>query len=221
MRLSRSNSLVLVAASLMLSGCFRPWTYPGYGYGYPAYGSPMYGGGYQGYGGYQGIQTLQPGQYYDPQTGGTPTFAPATGNGLSPEPATNGGSGGTGDGGDATPYNPGAGGNPTRPVPMYNENGSGLQPPETEGDQIRENKLDLDSAPNGAQLRRVPSSQWANEPITPAGHEQLAHEPSEIEQGEMEAPTTDDAVPLSLEGSEPEPGSDEVVAPAFPGAESP
>ncbi len=41
MRLSRCHSLIVVAGSLLLSGCFRPWTYPGYGYGY---GSPAYGG---------------------------------------------------------------------------------------------------------------------------------------------------------------------------------
>jgi hypothetical protein len=198
MRLSRWNSLVIVAGLLLLSGCFRPWTSPGYGYGYGAtpYGSPAYGGyqGYQGYGGYQGIQTLQPGQYYDPLTGGTPTFAPGTSNGLTPEPSPAGGGGGAGDsGGNAPDYNPQGESPASRPVPMYPENGAGLQPPATEG-QGHDLKPDMDAAPGSTQLRQAPSGSWANDPISPVAHEEAASEPAA-----MEAPAIEGALPLNDE----------------------
>jgi hypothetical protein len=222
MRLSRCHSLMIVAGSLLLSGCFRPWTNPGYGYGY---GSPAYGGyqGYQGYGGYQGIQTLQPGQYYDPATGGTPTFAPGV-NSLTPEPANDGGGRGAGDSGGSAPiYNP-QGENPSRPVPDPSYDGD-LQPPASEDGNIREQKLDLDRAPGGAQLQQVPQS-WSNEAIAPAGHDQVAEEPAEIEAPvemesptqRMQAPALDNSVPLT-DDSETEEGEPiEETPPLMPDA---
>lgn len=214
MRLSRCHSLIVVAGSLLLSGCFRPWTYPGYGYGY-GYGSPAYGGyqGYQGYGGYQGIQTLQPGQYYDPATGGTPTFAPGT-NGLTPEPATGGSSGGAGDaGGDAAPYNP-QGESPSRPVPSYDQD---LEPPATDG-TIQERKLDLDRAPEGAQLQQVPRA-FSSGDIAPAGHDQVAEGQTEVEAPtEMEAPIERFEAP-ALDNAAPlidDPATEEEASPEAP-----
>lgn len=208
MRLSRYHSLIVVAGSLLLSGCFRPWTYPGYGYGY---GSPAYGGyqGYQGYGGYPGIQTLQPGSLYDPATGGSPTFAPGV-NSLTPEPANDGVGRGAGDaGGDAAPYNP-QGESPSRPVPNPGFDGD-LQEPDT-GNGIQERKLDLDRAPGSTRLQQVPQA-WSNEAIAPAGHDQVAEEPAEIEAPvqmeepiqRMEAPALDNSVPLT-DDSAPEVG---------------
>lgn len=212
MRLSRYHSLIVVAGSLLLSGCFRPWTYPGYGYGY---GSPAYGGyqGYQGYGGYPGIQTLQPGSLYDPATGGSPTFAPGV-NSLTPEPANDGVGRGAGDaGGDAAPYNP-QGESPSRPVPSYDQD---LEPPATDGTE-RELKPDLDRAPGGAQLQQVPRA-FSSRDIAPAGHDQMVEGQVEVEAPvEMEtstepfeAPALDNAAPLI-----DDPATEEEASPEAP-----
>ncbi len=180
MRSIAQRSLHLMAGLCLLSGCYRPMMYPQqqgyYGGGYP-------GGATQSYGGYQGIQTLTPGQYYAPGTSGTPTYAP---NGLQPIPegGTNGsgGSSGGGSGGDAPVYNPGTE-SPTRPVPndpYYPGNGDpgGLQEPASDG-TIRENNPGTGQP--SVQLQEVPAGEW---PAAEQSIEQTGLKSSEPEETE-------------------------------------
>ncbi len=169
MRSIARRSLHLLAGLCLLSGCYRPMMSPQqqgyYGGGYP-------GGATQSYGGYQGIQTLTPGQYYAPGTSGTSTYAP---NGLQPVVDPNNSGNGIGDGGDAPPsqYNPPATGTPTRPVPndpYYPGNGDpgGLQEPASDG-TIRENNSGAGQP--SVQLEEVPAGEWpaAEQPIEQTG----------------------------------------------------
>ncbi len=169
MRPNTLKTLCWIAAACLLSGCFRPWMPPQQGYGYGGYGNAIQGG----YGGYQGIQTLTPGQYYAPGTT-QPTYNL---NGLQPIPEgdANGTGTGSGDGGNAplSPYNPAAPGEPVKPVPnpLYEMNGAsgGLVPPETDDGTIQQNKPDLD----GSSSLSAPaaSSDWgAEEPIEAVNH---------------------------------------------------
>lgn len=152
MRSMARRSLHLAAGLCLLSGCYRPMMSPQqqgyYGGGYPGMGT-------QSYGGYQGIQTLAPGQYYAPGTSGTPTYAP---NSLQPTPeGGTGGSLGGGGGGDAPVYNPGTE-NPTRPVPMYDGNDpGGLQEPTSDG-LIRENNSGAGQP--SVLLEEEPAGEW-------------------------------------------------------------
>ncbi len=176
MRSIAQRSLHLMAGLCLLSGCYRPMMYPQqqgyYGGGYP-------GGATQSYGGYQGIQTLTPGQYYAPGTSGTPTYAP---NGLQPTPeGGNGGAGGSsggGSGGDAPVYNPGTEA-PTRPVPTYDgDDPGGLQEPAADG-TIRD--INSGGQPS-VQLDEVPAADWpaAEQPIEQTGLKSA--EPEETEE---------------------------------------
>ena len=177
MRSIARRSLHLMAGLCLLSGCYRPMMSPQqqgyYGGGYP-------GGATQSYGGYQGIQTLTPGQYYAPGTSGTPTYAP---NGLQPvvDPNSSGIGNSGGDGGDAPPsqYNPPAGGAPTRPVPMYeNADPGGLQEPASDG-TIRENNSGTGQP--SVQLQEVPAGEWpvAEQPIEQTGLQSTEQEETE------------------------------------------
>lgn len=223
MPLSRWKLLALAISASLLSGCFRPWTYPGAygygGYGGYGYGAPSYGG-YPVNGGYQGIQTLTPGQYYDPALGGTPTYAPATINGIQPEPDSRGSSG-SGDGGNAPTYSPDA--SPSKPVPEPRESplydgsgGAGPLDPPVEGG-VQENKIPLDEAPNGASLERPRNwAEGASEPIRPAGHSEEAAD-SEA----MVPPQAAEPAPLSFEATEsaiPAEEPSEEAPPLAPGA---
>ena len=178
MRPNSLGSLRWIAAVLLFSGCYRPWMQPGAGYGGPMYGNQYYQGGYGGYQGSQGIQTLTPGNYYDPNTGGTSTYSLP--NNLQPQADPNssgsGSGSGAGDGGNAPlapPYNPSGSEVPKREVPMYpdnstgNEGGSGIDEP------LADPKLDLnDSGTDGPAAMSEPalSEEWADgEPIQQAG----------------------------------------------------
>ena len=183
MRPNTWGSLRWLAAVLLLSGCYRPFMQPqqGYGYGGAAYPGGMYQGGYQG------IQTQTPGQYYAPGAGGG-TYLQGTPNGLQPEVDPNntgtGGGNGTGDGtgGNAPPYNPGTE-NPTRPVPTYDgdtpgtDPGGQFEPPATEG-PILERKIDLDGA---STSEPAPAGEWAAEPTLETAEQTVETAESVIE----------------------------------------
>ena len=221
MRPNTPGSLRLIAVGLLLlSGCYRPWMQPGYGYG-----SPMYGNQYQGgYGGYQGIQTLTPGQYYDPGSTVPGTYAPAS-NGLQPTPDSGSG-GGTGGGasdggGDAAPYNPGVGDSPSKPVPndpFYNNNesgdgtGSGLVPPETEG-PINRQKLDQDNS--SSQAAPAAAEDWAEPTIEQASGRSEAAAPAARTE-DIEAKTAEVLETESTEATDTEAHATEVEEEAPP-----
>ena len=208
MRPNTPGSLRWIALGiLVLSGCYRPWMQPGNGYG-----SPMYGNQYNGgYGGYQGIQTLTPGQYYDPGTTVPGTYAPA-GNGLQPTPDSGSGGGGAGGGtsdggGDAAPYNPPTEGSGNRAVPMYPDNetrdgaGNGLVPPETEG-PVTPQKIDLDKSSSKAEP--APVDAWSQPTIEQAsGLSEAAESTDAMETVEAPAAESTEAETEATEEEEP------------------
>ena len=200
MRPNTLGSLRWIAAVLLLSGCYRPWMQPGAGYGGPMYGNQYYQGGYGGYPGSQGIQTLTPGNYYDPNTGGTPTYSQP--NGLVPQAdpgISGGGSGnGAGDGGNAplSPYNPQGVDAPVKPVPGGNfyedtpassDPGGQMEPPESER-PVELKKLESEEP--SAMTEPAAAEEWAAEPLSDRPIEQVNREEEEkqVEPTEEEVP---------------------------------
>ena len=196
MRPNTWGSLRWIAAVLLLSGCYRPFMNPQPGYGY---GGAYQGGMSQGgYGGYQGNQTLTPGQYYAPAPSGTPTYQQGTPNGLQPIVDPNNSGGGTGGGGgngtgggDAPIYNPQGTESPVRPAPMYPETpslddpGSGLQEPATDPN-LRENNSGTGDP--SALLEPAPLGNWATESDVEAAEPLIEPVNSEEVEPAMEVP---------------------------------
>lgn len=179
MRPNTLGSLRWIAAVLLLSGCYRPWS-PQQGYGYNGYG-----GGYPGNSGGPGIQTLTPGPYYDPNTGGTPTYSQP--NNLQPQAdpsisGTGSGNGAGNGGGNAPVYNPPAG----RPAPLYDDpaagsepaNDNGLVAPQSESPVKENNSL---TSPPSVMVEPAPSAEWGTEPLSDRPIEAVKHEVEEKE----------------------------------------
>ncbi len=191
---------VLLSAGLTSTGCYHSMGQPGYGYG-----SPMYGNQYPGYGGYQGIQTLTPGNYYAPGST-TPTY---NSNGLNPIADPNAGGagsggagGGSGGGNDAPPYSPGVGSDPSRPVPMYDGAGSDSSAP-AEDPAAQPQLNQFDSGSPSTLSKPEASGDWAIQPASGRERTEAEAEPVESLESTVAEPGLETAE--QTEGTEEEP----------------